>query len=513
MTVVKSSVMLAIASIILGIFGFFRYIVIAAFYGAYVISDAFMLAINIPVLLFGALGIAAANCFLPQYQQADEEGRDLFFSNVINLTLAAAIAVTLISALFPWVLVSLFASQLDSAAFDVTVSLLRITLWIAIPIMLAALFQMYLQAKGVFFAQRIAMLFVHVCVIFAIIAGSATGNVYLLPSGLVIGYVLYALTLAFMTLRQGFSYRLQINVYDEKIRTMSHLMRPMLFSIIAAEIHHVVDRNFASSLPAGSITLMTYASRVSIQFHAFVGASVIYVMYPRMVRLASQGEYSGLINYVRKYLQKLVPLILPFTVGLIILAEAIIFIIYERGAFTPEDTRIVAGILRMYALGIGFHSFGIFLTKILLAVQDAKILIRLHLLTLGLSVVLNFILIGPLQYFGLALSTSISAAFHTIILLWVIRKRFGSLDISSLKNEWGKMFIATAVMGIIMGFGYRWLPLIDSGQLQTLALIVVLAIVGVSVYVFVHMLLRSNFLRDCIGIVRNFTKKGIGDVK
>jgi len=506
-TIIKSATKLATATVILALFGFVRDIVLAAMYGADVASDAFLLAYSIPVVLLAGIGYAVADVLLPQYNRAEPSEKNLFFSNVINLVLIVAVGLSLLFMLIPRIPVLLFASQVDTDVFDLTVSFLRITIWIAVPQMLISSLQIYLHAKGIFFLPRITTLCIPICIIVATIASVAISNIYMLPIGLLTGYTLYAATLIVMVVRQGFTYRPYINVNDQKIKAMLPLILPLLLSMIGFELHHIVDKNFASTLATGTITLMAFAFRISIQFNILIGASIALVMYPRLVQVANQGKHSMLAEYCKKYLQKLLPIVLPFTIGLFFLAEPIMYLLFERGAFTREDTQIASAILRMYAIGIGFRSFNAFFTKIFVAVEDTKTPARAYLLSLGIGIILNFILIRPLQHIGLALSSSISATVNTGLLIWALRKRFGSLGLISLKTEFIKTLVATIIMGIIVWLGSILLPVMGGGHLQAALLIFVLTIIGACIYALMHAVLRTIFWNEGIQITGSILNK------
>jgi len=506
MTALKSTVRLVVATVVLRLFGFVRDIVLAAGFGAGVVSDAFMLSSNIPLILFDNLAIAVANSFLPQYQSLDKD-KDYFFSNVINLLLVAGIVLSLLFMFVPQVLVFLFASQLDSATFSLTSSFLQVTIWITVPLLLMAVLRISLHSQGVFFSTQVTLICVNVFIVVAIVFGSYTGNLSLLPIGVLLGHVLYLGILVVMVGHRGVVYRPWLNIRDSRILAMLPFLLPLFASALGTELSHIIDKNFASALEPGTISALGYASRMSKQFHLVIGVSIVTVMYPKMLDLGNQGETDKLVGYVKKFLQVLVPIMLPFTAGLILMAEPAVALIYERGAFTPENTRVTAECLQMYAIGVGFTSINVFLSRTFFALQDTKTPFRMFVVSLCVSIVLNLVLIGPLQHMGLALSTSLSSVVYTGLLLWVLVKRMGSLGLSELKLEWLKALIATLIMSFIVWGGLYLLPVRDGNILQTVAWVSVLVIVGVGVYILVHVLLRTVFLRDSIAMAKRFLSR------
>jgi len=504
-TVLKSTIKLAVATLIFRLLGFVRDMVLAAGYGAGTVSDAFILANVIPTMVFSGLGMAIANSFLPQYQESGED-KEYFLSNVLNIVLIGSVIIAFIFMLAPQFLVFLFASQLDSDTFALTTSFLQISIWTAIPLLLIYLFRISLHTKGVFFVSQLALLCINIGSISAIAASYYTGQLNLMPIGLLLGNLLSLAVMAVMAIKHGFTYRPIINLKDDRIRNMLPFMAPLLIAMIGEELQHIIDKNFASSLEAGTISALGYSGRISSQFSVIIGMSIAAVMYPKMMKLGSSGETELLVGYVKKYLQMLIPLTLPFTVGLILLAEPATALLYERGAFTPEDTRITAESLRMYTIGIGFISTNLFLSKMFFAVNDTKTPVRLHLITICVGVILNFILIGPMRHMGLALSTSLSGILHTALLLWALRRRFGILGIMDLKKECFKALSATFVMGFTVWAGIQFLPITEGGSLQMLILTAIPVIMGIGIYFFIHFLFRSIFLCNCIAIIKKNLK-------
>ena len=499
----KSTLLVTIAFVLLRISGFIREMVTAAIYGADIITDAFFVAISIPeILLSGAAG-AICTVFIPQYQRYDGD-KEQFFSNIVNLLALLSLLLSFIVTLKPQTLVFLFSSQLDSAAFGLAASFLRVIIWTSMPILLTAMFRSYLQIHGAFFVAQLAMLCNNLFIIIGIVGSYATGNLSFIPAGTVFGAIMYMVILMALIKKQGFKYQLYINTKDDTIKEMLHLLAPLMLSISVGELNQIISRNFASSLAVGSISALNYAAKIQSLFVSVIGVSIITVMYPKMSEMANQGNIKQLHSHVLQYLHKLLPILLPIAAAIIILAEPIVKILFERGAFTLEDTRTTVECLRMYSFGIIFVNIFPFLVKVFHSMRDTKTPAVISVISLCVTIVLNAILIGPIRHMGLALATSLSSLIMTCLLLFAIRKRFGNLGLMDMKTEWLKILGATVVTGFVIWQGFRILPVLSGGTAQCFFLTAALGIMGATVYILLHFILGTMFIKDCVKMVCRF---------
>jgi putative peptidoglycan lipid II flippase len=126
-----------------------------------------------------------------------------------------------------------------------------------------------------------------------------------------------------------------------------------------------------------------------------------------------------------------------------------------------------------------------------------------------LCIVLNFLLIGPFKHTGLALSSSIVLTSGAVILLFLLRKKLGTLNLRSAFGELSKAVVGVTVMGIVVWLGYSMLPVMSGGTVQCIALTATLAFCGAAVYALMHLIMRSEFKNDAITHITGLIKRGI----
>ena len=160
---------------------------------------------------------------------------------------------------------------------------------------------------------------------------------------------------------------------------------------------------------------------------------------------------------------------LPAAVGLVVLRQPVVQLVYQRGAFTPADTQRVATVLGFYAMSIWAYSMTHVLTRAFYAYKDAKTPLRISLLCVALNFVMNLSLIWVLGVAGLALSTAISAVIQVLLLTRAIRKRVDQVVDRAVGSSWLATLGLSAAMAAVL-----W-PLaffVDTAGMSTLRLLV-----------------------------------------
>jgi putative peptidoglycan lipid II flippase len=492
---------LAIATIFGKFFGFLREIALAAVYGAGSVSDAFVIAFTIPSIVLALVGVAASLAFIPIYSGI-EQGKERFVSNVLTLFAAAGLAFSLVFAIFPQALIFLFASQLPEETFALAAKLLQIMVWSAIPFFVAEILRGYLQIQKAFFLSVFLTIPINIAAVAGILASSVFENYSLMAYGVLAGQYL---TMAFFFVAaagNGYRYRPVWAPRDPNIQKLLVMMLPVVLAMLLTELNVIVARNFASSLAAGSVSSLNYASKTVGLFTALVGSSLTNALYPKLSELAAAGDTEKMRHYITSSIMMLTPLLLAAAVGVALLAEPLTRIMFERGEFTPADTKRTAECLQMYAVLLFSASMELVVARALYALHDTKTPAVISAVAIATSIAFNFLLIGPLKHMGLALSTSLASLLMMVLALLATQKRLGSFGLWAKRREWLKMLVSVAVMGLVVGWGYRSLPVMAGGVWQTALWTGVLVLAGMTVYIFALFVLRVAVLKDIWDLVK-----------
>jgi putative peptidoglycan lipid II flippase len=226
------------------------------------------------------------------------------------------------------------------------------------------------------------------------------------------------------------------------------------------EINQIIDRSLASSLASGTVSALNYASKVNNVFSALMGAAIGTAFYPKMSELAAAGDTDALKAQITNGIKLLLPILVPLALGLILLAEQLVRILLERGAFRPEDTARTAQCLRLYAIGLLAGNLNPLLSRAYYAQQKTRLVAVLSAISVAIGIALDFLLIGPLQARGLALATSVSTTISFVLYYVFLRRTFGPLRFFTNRLEWLKFGLALSAMSGFVWLGKDCLPLL-----------------------------------------------------
>ena len=440
--------------------GFARDVLIAATLGAGPLADAFFVAFKLPNLFRrltaeGAFTVAFVPIFARTLEAEGEAAARRVAEEtlaVLGVALAAFFAVMV--AFMPSVMVVLapgFVATPDR--FDLAVELTRIT-FIYLPMMsLVALFGGVLNAVGRFGAMAGAPILLNVILI-ATMVGLGMVEPSPVPSpahglawGVAVAGVAQFLWLLSAARAAGYPARLRLPRLTPAVREIARLMGPAMLGAGVVQINLLIDIVLASTLPEGSVSWLYYGDRVNQLPLGVVGVAIGTALLPALSRQLAGGAEREAAETQNRALELGLLLTVPAAVGLAILAEPMMRLLFERGAYDATDTAASAGALATYALGLPAFVLVKILQPGFFARKDTTSPVVIAAISVVLNLILNLILMQYFAHVGLALATSI-AAFANAGLLWVLlRRRTGfRLDPRSRRRLPG-ILAAAAVMG------------------------------------------------------------------
>jgi len=498
--ILRGALSVTLAASLLRTVGFVREMILAAAYGAGMVTDAFVIASSVPAILLTVINNAVNSSFIPQFtsgnHSADENNS--FTSGLLTLLFLFGLVFAIVFAIFPQAVIYLFASKLEAETFALAVKLTRIMVFSAIPMLTAGVMQSFLQIQSKFFIAMISDAIVNVFVICAIILGKASGFTVILGIGAVIGNFVCILSLIAICARNGFRYKPQLNLRDERIRAMFRQMLPIMLSVTVVEINLIVDKNLASSLVSGTVSSLNYSAKIYGIATVLIGGSLTTAIFPRISEFAARGNITKLKEYITKYIVNLVPLLLPLTLGMFLMSKPIVRIILERGAFNPQDTQRTAECLRMYSLGLIAGNLSPLVARTFYAMKKTKIPAIISASSVIAGIILNLILIRFWNHQGLAFATSVATTLCFILLFFALRKSIGTLGLRRKLPEMLKSVFAAAVMGVFVFFSMRYSPILTGSYSQGLIWTAAIAVGGAVLYGLMLLILRAEIVMSLL---------------
>ena len=408
--VAKATIGLMLATAIAKGLGFGRELVLASSYGVSMYSDAYLTAMNIPVVIFAIIGITLATVLIPLYFEVNNELGEInalkFTNNVFNIVIVLCILLAIIGVVFTEQLVKIFAVGFEGETLNIAIHFTRITIMSIVFTGLSYIMTAYLQIKNNFTIPGLASVPKNIIIIVSIIL-SVKYNPYIMIWGTLIGIATEFIFQLPFAIKSGYKYQLYINIKDKYIKKMSWLIGPVLIGVAVNQINTMVDRTLASTLVEGSISALNYANKLNGFVMALFITSVGAVIYPMLSKLSSEDNKEKFISSVVQSINSIILLVIPISIGAIVLATPIVKLLFQRGEFDARATSMTAIALIMYSIGMVAFGLRDIIGKVFYALKDTKTPMINGAIAIIMNIVLNIILVKYLQLAGLALSTSI----------------------------------------------------------------------------------------------------------
>ena len=426
--VAKATIGLMLATAIAKGLGFGRELVLASSYGVSMYSDAYLTAMNIPVVIFAIIGITLATVLIPLYFEVNNELGEInalkFTNNVFNIVIVLCILLAIIGVVFTEQLVKIFAVGFEGETLNIAIHFTRITIMSIVFTGLSYIMTAYLQIKNNFTIPGLASVPKNIIIIISIIL-SVKYNPYIMIWGTLIGIATEFIFQLPFAIKSGYKYQPYINIKDKYIKKMSWLIGPVLIGVAVNQINTMVDRTLASTLVEGSISALNYANKLNGFVMALFITSVGAVIYPMLSKLSSEDNKEKFISSVVQSINSVILLVIPISIGAIVLATPIVKLLFQRGEFDARATSMTAIALIMYSIGMVAFGLRDIIGKVFYALKDTKTPMINGAIAMIMNIVLNIILVKYLQLAGLALATSISAIVCIFLLFGSLKKKIG----------------------------------------------------------------------------------------
>lgn len=497
----RSAGIVSLATMTSRVLGLVRDQALAYRFGAGDAMDAFLVALRVPNLLRelfaeGALNAAFVPVFMRRLTSAGRDAAWRLGAQLINVLAVVTGGLVVAGIVFAEPLTRLLAGDYQAVPgkFELTVLLTRIVLPFLTLVAIAAACMGMLNSLRRFFVPAVSPAAYNVCLIASAVVvaplmpQTGAAPIAVLAAGVLAGGGGQIAVQWWALRREGFRWRPGLGLADRGLREIVGLMGPATVAGAALQVNVLVNTVLATGEGTGAVTWLTLAFRLMYLPLGVLGVSIATVTLPAVSRHAAGGDVAAVRRTVSHGLRLTWAVTAPAAVGLAVLATPIVRVIFEHGEFTAADTPATARALVFYAPGIVgyaavrltapvFYAFGNSLTPALVGV-----------LTVGLNVGLNLVLVRVLGYPGLALGTTIAAWANAGVLLGLLHRRLGGLESRRLVGSFARSCLAAGVMGAAVGAadGLAAAVAADSGFVAAAAILggeialglVVLAVAG-----------------------------------
>jgi putative peptidoglycan lipid II flippase len=404
--------------------------------------DAFFAANRVSETLFmllaaGALGSAFIPTFTGFLAKNEKEAAWKLASSIANLLILTLSFLAALAAIFaPQIVRYALAPGFSDnpVLFSLTVNLLRIQLVSAVLFGMGGLIVGILNAHQIFLIPALTPSMYQLGMIFGVLVLAPSMGIYGLAWGVVIGAALYLLLQLPSLFKQKGAYSRTLGLENAAVREVFRLMGPRVLGVAVVQLNFWVNTWLASQMVYGSVAGLQYGFSLMLMAQAAIAQSVAIAAMPTFSAQFALGKLDEMRNSLASSIRGVIFLALPASIGLILLREPIVAMLYQRGEFDARMTSLVAWALLWYAAGMIGHSVMEVLTRAFYAQHDTKTPVIIGVVAMGLNVVFSFIFsslfenIGWMPHGGLALANSLATALEVTALLIIMRKRLNGIN-------------------------------------------------------------------------------------
>lgn len=446
----RSGLLVMVITMVSRVLGLVRATIIAYYFGASGATDAYFSAFKISNFFRQLLGEGAlGSSFIPLYNEkieieGEERGKEFIYS-ILNLIFVFSTIVTLLMIIFSQDIINLIVNGFPVETKILASKLLKIMSVYFIFISLSGMICAMLNNFKQFAIPASTSIFFNLAIIFASMGFSKTFGISALAYGVVLGGALQFLIVlpSFFKIVRGYSFK--INWKDPYLKKIFILMCPMLVGIVARQVNTIVDQVFASYLQEGGVTALENATRLYLLPVGVFGVSISTVIFPVLSKAVAKNDMKTAENNIVKGLNILLFLIIPSIAVLTFYSTDVIRLTLSYGKFGEDAVKVTSEALLYYSLGLYFYTAIYLMTRAFYSVKNSSYPVRFSIVSIIINIVLNFVLIKPMAYRGLALSTSIASGVNFLLLVYVFRKKYMEFPLKKSLIFFGKVLITTII--------------------------------------------------------------------
>jgi putative peptidoglycan lipid II flippase len=474
------------------VLGFARDILIAAILGAGPVADAFFVAFKLPNFFRRLFAEGAFNAaFVPLFSgrlatEGQASARSFAMAVLSVMAVFLYLFVTALQIGMPW-LMYLFAPGFvhEPEKFGLAVELARITFPYLLFISLVSLLGGILNSLGRFAAAAATPIILNIVLIAAILGATpflpTPGHA--LAWGVAAAGVAQFLWLIVACHRAGMSLPLVRPRLSPGVRRLLRLMLPGAVGAGVVQINLLIDIVIASLLPTGAVSFLYYADRVNQLPLGVVGVAIGTALLPLLSRQLREGNGADAQYSMNRGIEVALLLTVPGAAALLVIAEPVIAVLFQRGAFDSATTVATAHALMAYAIGLPAYVLIKVLGPGFFAREDTATPVKIAIGCVCVNVVLNLLLIQVLAHVGIALATALAAWLNAMALASVLRRRGHHAMDARLRGRIARILMAAAGMALALWLARLALAdALQGDQATRIAALAVLVAGGLAAY-------------------------------
>jgi putative peptidoglycan lipid II flippase len=489
------------------VLGLFREIVAKNYFGTRGSINAFEIAFLVPNTIRALVADAAlSSAFLPVFSDLIEKGERKrawrVASTLFWLTLLGLGALTALFVLIaPWVMPPLYPHQ-----HALLIGLSQVLFPIVALLGVSGIVVGILNTYDEFSVPALTPVAWNLVIIAGLVFGvphvhGEDHKLYVYAASILAGTVVQVvLPIPWLRGKDGRLHAV-IDWRDPAVKQVMKLMLPVTLGLGLININALIDGVIGAWLVSGDApATITAAFRIYMLPQGVFSVAIATVLFPSLARFASRRDLAGLRDTTALGLRQIAFLLVPASIVMAVLAEPVTRLIYQRGAFGPDQTPVVAACLAALTIGLAFNGTMLMLNRTFFSLQENWIPTYVALGNLFFNIVLD-VAFSPLGIWGIALATSIVNIAGTAALVILLRRRLGRIQFGGVASSFVRVLVASAVAGVV-AFAV-WKPIDDAagrslpGQLASLLPALTVSVVA---YLLVARALRVREIQALLSL-------------
>ncbi len=447
----KASIIIMIFSILSKILGFVREAIMSRTLGSSALASAFVYAFSLPTTFFSVVIAAFATGFIPMFTRVEDKHGSKVAMNFMNNTTNVMVLIGALFSLFIFIFteaaLSILLPGAEAAQLVYLVPFLKVTCFTIIFTAIIQLMTGFLHVRNSFLTVALLGFPLNIVIISVLFLYRNFGH-DILPYGILIAYGLQAVLILGYAHLKGYRFKPIINFKDPNLKTMLIIALPLIIGSASSSIGTLFSQGIASSLDDG-IAQLSYAQKIGGMVEGIFGMAIITVMYPSLSKAIALKQYDKAKHeFGESFISELL-LILPASIGLMLLSKPVVQFVYFGGDFTMDDVNKLAPVLMTFALGLLGYSLHNLIVRVFYSYQDMKTPMFVSIGIISVQIALGYVLFQFMSIPGITLGMAVAfllGAFVELVIL--MKKRFVTFPVRKYLKQAIKILIANGFMAV-----------------------------------------------------------------
>ena len=518
-SLLKAAWVIAFVTIVSKLIGFLRDVVIANFYGAGMVSDAYYYAYQIPaiaIILLGGVGgpfhsavVAVFSKLIPDIKEKASDSVNKLFNTFLTSSFLVFLLLAILIFAFSDIIMKLIISNGSSELVHLAAVHLKIMSPILVVGGVVGIYYGILITYKEFLIPNVSPILMSIAIIaiISLVRHDNTGIALALATtiGALCQFVYQLPKLKSL----GFKFKPNLEVFNNpQYKNILELLFPAILSSTVGQVYIYVDMFFASQLQEGAWSAIGYANRL-FQFPVGVLVTAFLVpLFPIFSRLVAEKDFDNIRYYFNKGVGLLNFVAFPILVLILLLSVDAVRLIFQRGAFNEVATLMVSEALCYLSISIIFYVFRDSITRVFYAFNDSRTPFLVALSSIVIKIILNFLFVKQLGIGGITLSTSFVTLVNGFWLGLLIKKKM-SMDYDIyFKNMFKMIAISVVTYFVCLGIYKVWDNHFEPTQLLLLAKIILITAVCAVVYCILAAVVRIPYMFELFDRLKSKFVKG-----